>query len=336
MNENIKTEDELMLENAFRELNETLDMLNEINSTDFVLDEAVHDTQVGMKKRMNNAIANTADTTKMAGDIMGAAIDVKAAEYKAGVSIVAKISGLIAKAAYKLIELLDNSIKRLSKLSASIKEIPGTIITKVQGDINIYITAGDIATLYNESVIMKLDKAMAIIADLSKGDTWKASIIFKRPFISDDIKKAKNLHNILGNVEQIAVTPSKIDMKDSANIDMYLSVASKIEFTDLKGNRFSGNYYQALHQLLTDLNERNNTLEDLRKTFGEKYNASQANSNYANLSSSDQRIITEAVQDVSRAVSMTATIIKYVTADINTISKAATKITSYYNKSKSK
>lgn len=325
------------------EYNEAMEFLNAVNGTDMIL-EAVQDQDVRFKRRVSNAIINTKDTMKMGGDIYGAAVDVKASEYKLTTKFVGKIASVISKAAMYAVDMIDGSIKRANKLIDKMIVIPDEIFGKINGDINIYITIRDLQALYNQSVIVKLDSILAQLTPLAEGDDWSTvgiigslcNKVLNGKLLKDDIKRLNKIHSMVNNFENIKFTPTRIDMKDKANVDLYLSSITNVTFKGLDGTSFEGSYVQGLIKLLDDINQRSDTLKRLENAIGSKYKNTLENSNFEKLSVQQQRIVMQGIRDISKAITLVAEISKYVSADINTITTARSKINSYYKKSKEK
>lgn len=325
------------------EYNEAIAFLNAINDTDMFL-EVVQDQDVGFKRRMSNATINTKNTMKMTGDIYGAAVDVTATKYELTTKFVGKIAALIGKAAMYAVDMITNSIKRVKKLIDKMSVIPDEVLGKINGDISIYITVRDLQALYDQSVIVKLDSILAQLAPLTEGSDWATvgiigslcNKVLNGKILKDDIKRLSRIHSMVNNFENIKFIPTRIDMKDKANIDLYLSSITNITFKGLDGTSFEGSYMQGLVKLLDDINQRSDILKCLQNSLGSKYKNTLENSNFEKLGVQQQHIVIQGIRDVSKAVTLVAEISKYVSADINTLTAARSKINSYYKKSKDK
>lgn len=325
------------------EYNEAIAFLNAINNTDMIL-EAVEDKDVGFRRRVSNAVINTKDTMKMTGDIYGAAVDVTATKYELTTKFAGKLATLISKAAMYAVDMLNRSIKRAEKLITRLSSIPDEIMGKVGGDLNLYITVRDLQALYDQSVIVKLDSILAQLAPLTEGSDWSTvgiigslcNKVLNGKLLKDDIKRLSKIHSMVNNFENIKFTPTRIDMKDKANIDLYLSSTTTVSFKGLDGTSFEGTYMQGIIKLLDDINARQDTLKKLENALGSKYKNTLENSNFEKLSVQQQRIVVEGIRDISKAVALVAEISKYVSADITTLTNARNKINSYYKKANKK
>ena len=328
-------------EEELKEYDEAIAFIKCINDTSLFV-EAVEDKDVSFKKRSANAIHNTRETMRMTGDIYNAAVDVKATQYKVTTTLIGKLASAIAHAIMGALDMATEAIKRSRKLIERSFEIPDKIKGKLSGNLTIYITCKDLQALYTQSVIVKLDRILATLTPLTESDDWNTiglfgSIVNKLAngkFLKDDMKRFDTIHKLVANFENIRFTPTTINLKDSSNIDLYLSSNSKIAFKGLDGTSFEGSYVQGISKLLDDINTRSDTLKKLENVLGTKYKNTLENSNFEKLSSTQQNIVINGIQDVSKAVSLVAEITKYVSHDLAEVSKAVSKINTYYKNSK--
>lgn len=322
------------------EYNEAVAFLNAINDT--MILEAVEDQDVGFRRRASRAILNTRNTMKMTGDVYGAAVDVSAMKYELGTKFIIKVANFISKMAMYTVDLVYNSINRVITLLDNLNNIPGKVLSKVNGDIHLYITINDIQALYNQSVIVKLDSILAQLKPLTEDNDWNTvgvigslcNKVLNGKLSKDDIKRFSKIHSMVRNFENIKFIETRIDMKNKANINSYLSSETKISFKGLDGTTFEGSYIQALKKLLEDINARRDILKSLENAIGTKYRKTLENANFEKLSGQQQRVVMQGIRDISKTVSLVAEISKYVSADINTLTTAIKKINSYYKKSK--
>lgn len=320
----------IFTESELREFNQALSFMESLNFNDEFYLEEVSDKDTDWAKRKRKAERNTADSIKKTGEVYGAAIDIKGAEYKAGFNIIHGIAMAVATVAKGILKIFTVVFNAIKKLAMRIAHIPREIANKITGDIELYITLEDFNLLYNESVMAKLGTAMSYITALTKNsDVWKS---YK--FRNDDIRTLNKLHAIVINLESIEFKPTVIKMNKKENVDMYILGETKLQFNNLKGQSFSGNYFDALMILMDDLKKHSDALQELVSIYGNKYSNTQQNSNFAELSVKDQNKVTQGMRDINTIIAIVGNISKYVMHDIDAISKATDNIDKYYSKIK--
>lgn len=320
----------------FREFCDNLDMLDALYADD-PFTEAVKDPSVERKKTGGKILKNTVKTTKDVASVYGSVTDAGGAILKTAWDIFFGALKLIIK----IIAFVLNKIAIISKAIASVASkvaaIPGDIRNKIRGNIKLYITYDDVETLYNQSLLRNLDEFIVLAEQLSTGSTW--STFFNRRKIRDDdgngheftinandVGICKKMRGLYSHVKSIEFEETVVEMSKDEVRKIYFSGEKSLTFTDLRGNQHQGTYYDALSQLLTDLQKRSKGLGAIQKLLGQKYDESMMNKQFVSLPKPAQNLITETIQMVSKIVNIVGNIIKYVTQDLNTIQKSAEKI----------
>lgn len=310
---------------SYNEFLEAIGYIDSATRVDKMYLESVEDKEVKKKGRIKTTISNTVDVAQKTGQMKNDIVDTKATVYKGEFDIVYKIGHAILKVIIGIVSIIINGIKGIGRLLKFIVHLPKNIISKIKGDLHIYITVNDLGTLYNEGLIRKLDKILDYIDALTKNpDKWKSHWV--RP---DDGTKLKKMHAMVTNIQNIEFTPSTIKMNDQHNVETYLYSETKIEFIDKKGNAFSGSYLEALQQLLEDLQDRQGIFNQVKDIYDDKRQNTEENQNFGKLGVKDQNLIVQGTKDISIVMNLIGKITNYVMHDINEISKAAQKVDQY-------
>lgn len=290
--------------------------------------EAVRDPKITDR---GVAAANTKELAGFTGQAVAGVVDAKASLYNTAAKAALKLLG---KGVLIFKWMLGNAIRminNISDLGSKIGNIPESVFTKIRGDIQLYITAGDLEVIYNDSVINRIDTFITTMDLFTKGDTWGQ--LFKKIVRQDDYKLSKeeincckNLKKIYQELNNIKFNPTTINMKDEKAKKMYFSKDGNISFTDLHGKHHNDNYYDTLKVLIQDLTSRKKELEDLQSAFGEKMDRAHMEQTWAKLSGPDQATVSAALKHSSGVIMVIGEMLKYVSIDIKTLDTTVDKI----------
>lgn len=322
----------------YREFAETIDAiydLTDLNS--YVYAEAVSTPKGRFRNNIVTTMKRTVGTTK---DVYGAYHDITTGGgdiISAGWNLIMSLVSLATRCISYILTHLSKIPNGLAKLVDLVANLPSSVYHKVRGDINVYITSSDIEAIYRNHVMMKLDTFISTAKMLAQGDSWNVVSghgvlkMVKSIFTPSDIQHCKNLQNLFREIGSLQFSPTLIDMKSQSNVMVYLSNEKSIKFTDDKGREFKGSYFDALKKLVDDLIAQQNNLKQINDMMFKKFNASQANLNFAKMTKSDQNQLTEAINSISKMIAVVANIVRYVIKDMNTISKNINAINKKYN-----
>lgn len=315
----------------YKEFCGNIDNLDSIWDHNFM--EAVKDATPNLRGNINKIGKNTYDTTK---DVIGAynnVVDANASAIKNTWDLVMRAVNLMTRILGFVISKIGTIPKLILKLANAIGDIPNEVRNKIQGNIELYITVQDIEAIYNQNLIARLDQFISMGTKLSQGELWgtffmrSAKIVNGKVYASqNDIKAAKQLRKIYEHIKNLEFTKSTIIMKDENARNMYFGSSKSISFTDLKGNKFSGTYFEALNKLVDDINSRKDELDQIHKLLGKKYDHTLMNQTFSKLNRSDRYYITDTIRMMSKVVTVVGNMTRYVMEDIKTINKATNKI----------
>ena len=230
-----------------------------------------------------------------------------------------------------------------------IGNIPQTIMAKIKGDIQLYVTAEDLTSIYNNSIIAKIDNFLVVAEKMTHGDIWgdkshskfnpvlwgkRQTYTVKDPnsgkklnASQDDVSLAKKLIRAYWGLNNISFSPTRINMSDQNNIKRYLTndPGYSITVRTLKGSK-SGTYFQILQSLSEDLNNQKSKIEVVTKALQDKYAKILNNQSWAMIGVATQELISQSIQYTGKVISIIANLTKYIYSDIATITNSVNKI----------
>lgn len=249
----------------------------------------------------------------------------------------------LLRMAVKIISFIVNKIMIIPdlilKLINDIEKIPQKIRNKIRGNIELYICAEDISMFYNKNILRLTFQFISFANDLADGDMW--STFFNRKgynkngnklsnklyeLTTTDMKLCKNMKSVYDKIKKITFEKSSIDMNDEKTVDIYFGGSKSIKFYDLSGRLHESTYYEALIQLIKDLQGEMKAIEHIRDIIGDKIDRTTVNQELGRLSPSAQERIADTISMVSNVIGIIGNIIRYVMADAKTISNSANKI----------
>lgn len=241
----------------------------------------------------------------------------------------------ISKAIMKIPIFIENVINKIEKLPENIRSL-------VRGDIQLYITASDISLLYNKLLINNILTYVDNMSKLIAGETWKniwhrANISMNRAianknmadlirFSPVDTNCLKVMTECYEKLNQIGFNKTTITMDSSDNKNTY--------FGDLKIIRIKGkelSYFDALKELMADLDQHKNSITVLREDFSVKINELESQNKIKNMKEADQKALMQVFHQSSKVVSIIGNLSRYIYTDLDTINKSLIKITNSNN-----
>lgn len=328
--------DDMFYGKAYTEFCEELYLLEDATPSEQAMWEAVVDSDVEKQKNKSQIVRNTIDTTKSVGRAYGDITDFEGGLIKTSFDLVMKVVHLGTKTLAYVGKAISVIPKSLLSLIDKIGAIPSDVKNKIKGNIKLYITVNDLDMLYNKSMVKKLDDFLVTLQLLTKGEMW--GTMFHREVKADktvgenDMKICARLNSIYKTIENVQFTQTVINMSDERTVGIYFGPDKVINFTDLRGQRHNSTYYEALIQLMDDLNLRKDVLNKLQTDFGAKFSRAEGNQSYAKLSGRDQKQLAITMQQIGKVVTIVGNIVKYVSADIKTMNSAIDSIEKGMNK----
>jgi hypothetical protein len=292
------------------------------------LTEALEDNSQSFRKQMSSALSRTKKTT---GGLVRAYDTITTAKgnsmYSAFQLLNKMIHGIV-----RVIAFVWNCMAKIpdaiTKTLDIIVNIPKNILTKLRGDIQLYITSSDIETLYRVSFVDKAKDFLADAKNFTKGDYWK------KGFLKGDEARARKLNAEYLELKNITFNKSTIRMQDKNAIDTYFTNGKVVSYRDLKGHALKGSYLEALGQLNNDLSVLKGSLQEIEHDLTEKDWRSLNDSSYTELSVEARAMINEGMNSVAKVVGLIGNIMSYVMKDIDTINNAAKKLAKAAEKQK--
>lgn len=324
----------------FDKLCESLDELDALTRPFNIFDEAVRDPSVEANNHKSSVIKNTMDTTRDVMHGYNQTINTGGTIIKAGWDAMVKIINVAFKTLQALINTAIKLPTNIINLTKELAGIPSDVKNKIKGNIKLYITIDDIAMLYNNSLLQRLDTSISTIGLLTRGEMWKT--MFNRDLVNElkarptippnDMKLCRKLEGEIKAIQNIQFSETLIDMGDPNNIDIYFGNKKCIEFTDLTGRHHNDTYYEALLQLMKDIQSKNNVIQQLQTDFGSKLKKTQDNQTFAQLSGMAQQRVYTTMNEISQVATCVGNIVRYVQTDVNTMENATRKLNSYMNR----
>ena len=337
MNEFVLESFDVFESDAFKEFCYDISTLEKYReSTEWIL-EAVDDPKLRKGKFLHNTVSNTIEIGGKTAKAVGGVVDAKADVYHTAASIVLDICGSLVKLYKFIMGRLNDILEGSRRLAKRVAKIPADVAATIRGDIQLYITATDLQTMYNNLVINRVDTYISTLSLLTKGDTW--GTIFKPNEVnkeiklnSDDIANCKKMKSLYMDLRKVTFTKSIVRMDNAINRTLYFSNEPQIAFKDLHGKEHKASYYDLLNQLMADIGNQRSNIETLQSAFGTKLSESQVSGQWAMMSAKDQETIMEAMRNTSQVTNLLANIIKYVVVDMKTASNAIAAIEKKINK----
>jgi hypothetical protein len=167
---------------------------------------------------------------------------------------------------------------------------------------------------------------------LAQGDSWSQPSFLKKVLqyaTGDKMDKA------FERIKAIRFEPTTVEMKDLKTIDTYFG-GSPIEFRDYSNKSHKATYYQSLEMIIKDLsgdkevikkrwgksvtiNSKKTLLEDVLDKLGEKWDKTQMNRSFAELSQTDQQVVKIKIQSVSEVIKIISNFTVFILKDMKTI-----------------
>lgn len=317
----------------FKEFGENLDELCIIIDPELYM-EAVVDRNNTLKNTARAIKRNTINSTRQVTSIYGDITDAGGGVIKSTWDLIMNCVHLCSKTLIFTLNKIEILPRLITNTVIKISNIPDDIKNKIKGNIKLYITVDDIYALYNQNIFRLLDQFLADSDIIIKGDTWGTFLhrrndkngtnILQRG--SNDISIMKKMQKVYSKLKLIEFSQTTIEMSNTNNLSIYFGDNKSVKFVDLSGKKHECTYYEALEQLLKDLQSEKSRLEHLQGEIGNKYDESRMNQNFGSLPPDAQKRITDTIVMISKVISIIGNIIRYVTKDINELSTAADKI----------
>lgn len=316
---------------------EATENMDECFKTEFYLEKVTVDPA---QDKWKQGLDNTKETTKKAFKAYDDATDAGGAIAKTTwntsftfIGFIAKICKFISKVIVNIVSIITNTIKFVAK-------IPSNIITKIRGDIKLYVTAQDVQIFYN-NMLPDIYAFIQYAQILSQGDNWNMHLTGQLnlksiknkvlDFLHSKPKDVKNDMDLYQAMKTIETRLSKYSFElttvkmDTANVNLYFGQEKFIKFATTSGPReFS--YFEGIHQIFSELSKENQNdfsihkgLEEVRKFLEDKFQKSQANQTFFQLSEKQQNIVRDTIMMISRVSSLIGKFSQYVLKDLNTI-----------------
>ena len=318
----------------FKEFCNNIDELDSlcIEQNDFVLEKVVDDASY-LRNDIRKSMKNTYQTSRELGSAYARTTDAGAKLAGAGWSMIMKLCRLMSKVFSFVVDKIIKIPMYILKVSDKIASIPPKVINKIKGNIQLYITINDIHELFGNSLMYDLDRFLSAAYSVTKGKCFTslfhnrgklkvAKIIFGR----NDAKLCRKMKHEYAKIKYLNFEKSTIDMSKKENVYKYFTTDKVVQFTTLAGIKFSGSYVEALQELIKCLEGRKKLFEEYAEMFSDKYNKSMYNDSFANLPGMAQISIQETLTMLSKVGGIIGKFIKYINVDLNTIYKAAEKM----------
>ena len=308
----------------FKEFCGDLNSLDSIISTELYLEE-VNDGNMTLKKAFQGTIKNTTNTTLDVAGAYGNIVSGNANVIKGFWDLFMRALNLGTRIIAFILKKISYIPRLILKVGNKVADLPSDIINKIQGNIKLYITVNDIKNLYNNHLLNELATFIGLSKRLAEGDTW-GTFFHKRKKDSDgkrvnenDIKISKQMGAIYVKIKSLEFTQSTIYMNNEDARKQYFGTTSIIEFTDLNGKHHNSSYYEALIQLIDDIKEQEDNLKAVHAVISNKYSETQMNQEFSKLNTMSRQMITNGMQMVSKMLTVTGNIIRYIMIDMKTI-----------------
>ena len=298
--------DDMTLAVDYVEFTECLESLDELLSKVIFTEAAVGQNQ-GIKKGLQNAVKTTKDVAGVYNDATDAGGSINDAIFQ----LLVNTASLIAKILKFILTNLAKIPLALAKAIKYLTNVPQTVIAKIRGDLEIYITVDDLSLLY-DSIIPNMADFLTLATSFTKAGDYNTSMNI--PFIdtAHDFKTYKAMDKIYKKIANVRFEKSVVKMNDKQIIETYLSPKSK--------------YYKFLEDTLHLLNKGKPEFEELVKAATNKFNANEIKGVVSKLSPENQLRAKNSPHMISKVVSIMGNIVKYIIIDLSTINKAVFKL----------
>lgn len=330
----------LAMDSEYNDFCENLRMLDEMHHED-LFSEAVKDPKTQRRKDFDKTVSRTVKTTK---DVAGAYNNIT----DAGGDVIKSIWDLAFGAITLTIRVISFILRKISLIPKGIlavankvASIPTNLRDKIRGNVKIYITAADLQNLYNQSLLRSLDEFIAYGKELSTGSTWGTFFSRREDWVktgdtngtefkvsANDISTCKKMRGLYVRLKLMEFEESTVEMNKPETRNIYFGTDKSISFTDLRGQQHQSTYFDALVQLMKDIQTREADLRQINEAIGNKYDQTMMNQQFTKLPKNAQNLIAESIQMISKVISIVGNIIKCITSDMNTIKASADKILS--------
>lgn len=317
----------------FYEFCNTLDELGELTSTEMYLYEEVIARGHTAKKDVGDIIRNTGSTTKNVGRAYNDLTSAGGTLIKSAWDLMVKLLSLIVKA----IKFISNKIAHIPNMLADlidmIAKIPANVRAKIRGDIKLYISLDDVKMVFNDAIILHLMTFVNLADQLSKGDMW--SSFFKRGahegknlkdiiFGKNDMKICSKMASEYRYFQGLKFSQTIIDMSNPDTVDAYFGKGTiQINYG---GNAYHYTYYQALDQLIKQINDGKDILIGLQQDVEAKVSRTQDNDQFASISAGKRQTIMNTIQMMAKTTEILGSMVRYVISDMTTIQKTTKQI----------
>lgn len=316
-----------------------LDSLFEESAFD-LFEEEVQDPKTKVGSKLGLAARRTWSSTKDMASAYGNITDAGGDVYKSifdliwgGITLAIRVLSFILRQ----ISLIPKAILAVAN---KIVGIPEDVKNKIQGNIKLYFTAADIEKCYNQLIISQLDQFISMANALSSGETWSTffrrrsdtwvkgtnGVDYKVDYVPDnDIKMCKKMRAAYVRFNVLEIEQTVVEM-NKMNVAIYFGDSKVVSFTDLKGKHHEDTYYGALTQLMADLHHSQQSLQNVNKVLGQKYDSTLMNQQFTQLNNAQKNLIKDSVMMVSKSISIVGNIMKCVMTDMKTIDTEVNKL----------
>lgn len=320
---------------TFREFVEAINEIYFIDDNEMYLEKVV-DRNLTLKKKAGEVISNTVSTTKDVAGVADNITDSGAKVIKTGWDLVMRAVELATKIIHFVCVKIADIPKMIGYLWRKVTRIAPNVKNKISGDLSLYIPVGDIEQLYNTNLFARLDQYITLAETLAKGDMWGTMLNRRgangKAILGDnDIKTCRKMTTIYGELRNVEFHQTTIKMKENGNVNLYFGDTKSVHFKDLSRQEYECTYYEAISKLVEDMKSMSEKLATVDKNLGAKYDRTKANQAFASLNLSQQRIVTQMLQQTSKIIAIVGNLMKCVMADMKEIEKALIMISNNQN-----
>lgn len=291
---------------------------------------------------IKNTIKTTKDVASAYGNVTDGGGAIISSFWNMGMGLISLVSKIIKFILTQLAKI-PNMIAQMFRL---IENIPTEIKNKIRGNIKLYVTADSIIMFYN-NIFPNISRFLSLSKDLSDGDTWTTFFnVIKGNNIKEDIKRllftkkdttiCKDMKKTVSRLYNFDIVPTTIEMTNIDIVNIYFGTNEVIEFTDLHGTHHRSSYFDALAQLMKDLNNGKVIIERLYRDLGVKYKNAEIKQALSKIDINTQEKIGETIQYVSVVVNIIGKMLSCVIKDMNTIKGSYNSINKKMNVKNSK
>ena len=324
----------------YYEFTQNLEKLNTyFASYDFYL-EAVNDQNQTMMGSMRNSVKNFGlfrDSRKTSKEALQTYGNVTTS------------GGLIAKSIWnimmkgfslsnKILVYVTDKIARIPEFVGSITNniasIPDEVRRKIRGDIKLYIPLQDLE-IFQKRVFPYILNFYDAAEEIGEGNMF--GTFFKRRPVSEkglgkfiltenDIKYANIMKDCYEKLKNVQFSKTIVEITNDAVALLYFGNDKSYTYKNAEGKTVKGNYYSALVEVFEILRDRNNWLKELKDAFKKKLDETLINRAIEKLNKEQQELIRDTLTVMVKFITMIGNLVKYVVADLNTLSGSIDKI----------